>query len=169
MLDTLNSKLPVCFGKLDATEVHRVLLKKRNRWIAIVAIVIVPCFHEVFALEAPKMPSELKDSGFVSMELLLKDSERVFLPISELGESVREGGMDIISSGQKAGVPFTPQSKPMSGDGNKQQNDGADKGDEDWSIYISLLLMFWGSFVVLFLSDTKLSRRYLHTPNTVIR
>jgi hypothetical protein len=92
MFDTLNSKIPVCFGKLDATKVHRVLLKKRNRWIAIIAIVIVPGFHEAFALEATKIPSKLKDSGFVSMELLLKDSERVFLPISELGESVREGG-----------------------------------------------------------------------------
>ena len=175
MFDTLNSKVPVCFGKLDATEVLAVLFKKRNRWIAILAVVVIPGFHEAFALEMAKIPSELKDSGFVSMELLLKDGERVFLPISQLGKSVGEGGIDTISGVQKASAPFAPQSKPM-GDKPRETNASStkkpevaiaeiDAEDVHPSIWIFAAIIVAS---IIFTNDTKPSRHRFHTPNAHI-
>lgn len=139
MFDTLNSKIPVCFGKFDAAKVHRVLLKKRNRWIAILAVVIVPSFHEAFALEITKIPSELKDSGFVSIEAGLQNREGINgLIVSELRHGVSERGAENGSS-RAEGVALVDAPK----------NGAANAGGNQRRYWSKEAEVFWQGFWLL--------------------
>lgn len=73
MLNSFDGKFSVFLRKLDAANVHGVLLKKWNRYVVISIMILVPCFVEAVQVAAAQDIPELGNSSEVSLKCRLEN------------------------------------------------------------------------------------------------